>query len=334
MGLPDVRMTVLRIVATATFFWLFLAEIMLPGPLCQAQELSGKGIRASDENRTGPRRPMSAETARTWIALSETKVRPLPDRTPLRQVLQALRDATRGKAGLTQGVDFRVVPEALLEAETTLDAPVALPFVGRPEVSVDMYLKYLLRQFVWERYVVEGSVVIDSPFDDCAGYETVRAAEAYTWLLLHENVQLELARRASLGEFLSAITIATRGKGQDGRGLMIYPKPSALRAKAVSWHSSVEIKFRRAEVGDLLRTTLKQLDLAIRVLPDGTTMLTEAGKSENERASDDAFPEYRFSYEFVWNQWVEALEGAARTGRPQTELRKSTPPRERYKSKR
>ena len=32
--------------------------------------------------------------------------------------------------------------------------------------------KYLLHQFVWERYVHDGFVIIDSPCDDCEGYAT------------------------------------------------------------------------------------------------------------------------------------------------------------------
>jgi hypothetical protein len=264
--------------------------------------------------------------ARTWIALHEAQIRPLPDRTPLRQVLQALRDATRGKAGWAEGVDFRVVSEALPEAEITIDAPVTLPFLGRPEVSVDMYLKYLLHQFVWERYVGEGAVVIDSPCDDCLGYETVGAAEAHTWLLLHETVPLELPQRAQLGDFLSAIANATRAKGQDGRGLVIYSEPRAFRAKAISLNSPVPIDARRAELGDRLRTSLKPLGLDLRVLTDGTVMLIELDHGQAGETLRDAFPEYRFSYSFAWNQWMKALKEAAQARSELEQARKATRP--------
>jgi hypothetical protein len=269
---------------------------------------------------------MSAQVARTWIALHEAQIRPLPDRTPLRQVLRALRDATRGKAGWAEGVDFRVVSEALAEAEITIDAPVTLPFVGRPEVSVDMYLKYLLHQFVWERYVGEGAVVIDSPGDDCVGYETVSAAEAQTWLLLHEPVALELPQPAQLGDFLSAITNATRAKRQNGRGLVIYPQPATFPAKAISLNSPVSIDARRAELGDRLRTSLKPLGLDIRVLTDGTVMLAELDHGQARETLGGAFPEYRFSYSFVWKQWVEALKEAAQARSELEQARKATRP--------
>ena len=95
---------------------------------------------------------MSARTARTWITLHETTIRPLPDRTPLRKVLQALREATRGKDGKGPEVDFRFKERVLEEAESiTLDTPVLSPFVGQPRSPSDTYLKYVLRQFLWER---------------------------------------------------------------------------------------------------------------------------------------------------------------------------------------
>jgi len=270
---------------------------------------------------------MSAQVARTWIALHESKIQPLPDGTPLRQVLRALRDATRGKAGWAEGVKFRVVSEALDEAEITLEAPVTLPFVGRPEVPVDMYLKYLLHEFVWERYVGAGAVVIDSPCDDCVGYETVSAAEAHTWLLLHQTVPLGLPQRAPLGDFLSAITSATRGKGQDGRGLLVYPRPGALRAQKISLSTPVAIDARRAELGDHMRKSLKALGLALRVLTDGTVMLTELDHGEGgEIPKDNAFPEWRFSYSFVWNQWVEAIKEAAQAQRELEQTKKAARP--------
>jgi hypothetical protein len=269
---------------------------------------------------------MSAPVARTWLALQEAKIRPLPDQTPLRQVLKALRDATRGKAGWADGVDFRVVHEALLEAEITLDAPVSLPFAGRPEVPVDLYLKYLLREFGWERYVVGVTVVIDSPCDDCVGNGTVGAAEAHTWLLFHEVVPIDLARETSLGDFITAIAGATVGKGQEGRGLVIYPQPDALRAKAITLRTPVAIDTRRVELGDLLRTSLKPLGLAPRVLPDGTVMLIERAQGGVRGTWNDAFPEYRFSYSFVWEEWAKALQEAGRARRESKPAREAARP--------
>ena len=74
--------------------------------------------------------PISAQAARTWITLHETTIRPLPDRTPLRDVMRALRDATRDKDGKGKEIDFRIKQEALWESEVNLDTPVASPFAG------------------------------------------------------------------------------------------------------------------------------------------------------------------------------------------------------------
>jgi hypothetical protein len=294
----------------------------------RAQEVvSERELPENGEKIHGPSRPMSAQVARTWIALHESKIRPLPDGTPLRQVLRELREATRGKSGWAEGVRFRVVSEALGEAETTLDAPVTLPFVGRPEVPVDMYLKYLLHEFVWERYVGAGAVVIDSPCDDCVGYETVSAAEAHTWLLLHQTIPLGLPQRASLGDFFSAITRETRGNGQDGRGLVVYPRPGALRVQKISLSTPIAIDARRTELGDHMRESLKPFGLYPRVLTDGTVMLTELDDGEGgDIPKHGAFPEWRFSYSFVWNQWVEALKEAAEAQRELEQAKKAARP--------
>ena len=75
-----------------------------------------KADRRSEKPSSWPP-PMSARTARTWITLHETTIRPLPDRTPLRKVLQALREATRGKDGKGPEVNFRFKEGVLEEAE-------------------------------------------------------------------------------------------------------------------------------------------------------------------------------------------------------------------------
>ncbi len=306
---------------------LMVTAIVLTGRAGRGGGLDEPEAKSGEEWRQNLRgRPMSAQAARTWIALHETTIKPLPDRTPLREVLRALQDATRGKAGQPDGVSFRVVPEALLEAETTLDVPVTLPFVGRPEVSVDVYLKYLLHQFVWERYVRDGSVVIDSPCDDCEGYATVGAPEAHTRLLLHEIVPLRFPRGAPLGEVLMAITTAIEGKGPSGRGLVIYPDPSDFRMKAVTLNSPVTIDAQHAELGDSLRAILKQVGLGFRVLSDGTVMITEPAAGREGTASDYDFPQYRFSNSFLWHRWVEAQEEASRARRGQKNERESARP--------
>ncbi|MFO0950091.1 MAG: hypothetical protein U0835_02860 [Isosphaeraceae bacterium] len=307
-------MTPARVTFQTALTCLALATALSPFPFGRAQEVPIKDARLNpEETFSGPLRPLSSRAARTWIALHEAKIRPLPDGTPLRQVLRAVREATRGQAGWSEGIEFRVVSEALLEAEVTLDAPVVLPFVGRPEVSVDMYLKYLLRQFVWERYVGEGTVIIDSPCDDCVGYTTVGVAEAHAWLLFHGTAPRGLPERATLEELLTMVVEATRGKGLGGRGIMIHPEMSALRAKGVTLRTPVSIKSRESEIGGLLQSSLNPLGLALRVLPDGSVMLTENVRGGSTVAPGNAFPEYRFSYEYLWKEWVEARREAAQT---------------------
>jgi hypothetical protein len=248
--------------------------------------------------------PISAQAARTWIALHETTIKPLPDRTPLREVLRALREATRGKGKNGEGIDFRLEPVALLEAEITPDEPVALPFVGQPEVSVDTYLKYLLHQFAWERYVREGSVVIDSPCDDCEGYATVGDAEAHTWLLLHQVAPLRFPEKTSLGGVLEAIEGATKGEGLNGRGLVIGVAPLARKKPGQLWRTPVTIVAEGAPIGASLAQLLKSLQLAFRVLPDGNVLIVAAPGPDVVDPIDwiSDFPQYRFTYSFVWRQ--------------------------------
>jgi hypothetical protein len=269
--------------------------------------------------------PISAQAARTWIKLHETTIRPLPDRTPLRDVLRALRDATHGKDGKGKEIDFRITEEALWDSEVTLDAPVASPFVGQPEVSVDSYLKYLLHQFVWERYVHDGFVIIDSPCDDCEGYATVSAAEAHAWLLLHQVVPLKFPEKTPLGEILKAMSDATKGGGFQGRGLTISAVPRLLRDKPV-WSKPVTIVAENAPIGATLARVLQPLGLAFRVLSDGNVLVVAAtpkrGEADDDNTAwvaqadwDDDFPMYRSTYSGLWHNYVQALHDMAEAQR-------------------
>jgi hypothetical protein len=268
--------------------------------------------------------PMSARTARTWITLHETMIRPLPDRTPLREVMRAIREATRGKDGKGQEIDFRFKEGALEEAESTLNTPVASPFVGQPEVSVDTYLKYVLHQFVWERYVHDGFVVIDGPCDDCEGYATVSAAEAHAWLLLHQVVPLKFPEKTPLGEVLKAMTDATKGRGFQGRGLAISAVPHLLRDQPV-WSKPVTIVAQDAPIGASLDRVLQPLKLGFRVLSDGNVQILAAWKpgelDEDDPESvyqldwDEDFPMYRWTYSRLWRDYVQAARGVAEAQR-------------------
>jgi hypothetical protein len=290
----------------------------------------GDDPKADDEDKkpTSWPPPMSARTARTWITLHETTIRPLPDRTPLRKVIQALREATRGKDGKGPEVDFRFKELVLEEAElsqVTLDTPILSPFVGQPEISVDTYLKYVLRQFLWERYVHDGFVLIDSPCDDCEGYATVSVTEAHAWLLLHQIVPVKFPEKATLGEVLKAITEATKGRGLNGRGLVIATARSAWNDRA-DWSKPVAIVDQDAPIGTLLDRMLRPLDLGFRVLSDGNILIVAAARTRREAGEtneafrgvsdwENDFPMYRSTYHVMWRDMVEAFLGKDRSRR-------------------
>lgn len=284
--------------------------------------LSGDDPNAADEN-AGPRwwpPPISAGTARTWITLHETTIRPLPDRTPLRDVLRAIREATRGKG---QEIDIRIKNEVLWEAELTMNTPIASPFAGQTEVPVDTYLKYLLRQFVLERYVHDGFVTVDGPCDDCEGYATVSAAEAHSWLLLQQGMPLKFARPTPLGEVIQSIAAGTRGRGFQGRGLVISAAPWLL--KEGIWSKRVTIVAEDVPVGASLARVLQPHGLAFRVLSDGNLLIVSAPPKMRELDEHDEqaamnfqvdwhgdFPLYRSTYSELWQQYVKECQRGAK----------------------
>ena len=67
-------------------------------------------------------------------------VKPLPDQTPLAEVLRSLKDATRGKDGKGSPLKLYVDPTSLQESEITMETPIAAPLVGQDEVSLHTYL--------------------------------------------------------------------------------------------------------------------------------------------------------------------------------------------------
>lgn len=284
--------------------------------------------RASDDPKTRPLPswppPMTARTAATWIRLHETTLRPLPDRTPLGQVLRALREATRGKDGKGKEIDFHISQGVLAEVEATLDTPVRLPFPGQPEVSIDTYLKYMLRQFGMERSVHDGYVVIDAPCDDCEGYATVSAAEAHAWLLLHQVVPLRFPEKTPLGKVIEAMTEATRGRGFQGRGLAISAVPRLLREPSV-WNRPVTIVADGQPLGASLEWVLQPPGLDFRVLSDGNILILAARKTVEPNEDDPEwmfqdewdsdFPMYRSTYSAMWRDMIEAYRRAGAAGK-------------------
>ena len=228
-----------------------------------------------------PSLPLAPEAARTWIALHETKMVPPPDQTPLAEILAAIRAAARGQDGGAPGFEIHLDPICLPEAEITLQSPVQSPYIGRSEVSLNTYLSDVFRQFVWTHRVDGGLVVIESPCDDCAESHTPTAAEARTWLLLHEAVPLRFPDGAPFRNVLAAMQHGLAGRGVEGPGLPIRIAPFVLRNEDLTLDSAVRIDLERAPLRTSLRLILEQLGLGFEVRRDGVVNIDKYVDHEN-----------------------------------------------------
>src|SRR5581483_10680821 len=155
---------------------------------------SGEADEPQDEIEYKPTRlPLSAKAARTWIALQETRVKPLPDGTPFGEVLKSLAKAARGPDGSGPGLSFYVNPVSLNEVEMTLESPLPSPEAPNGDLTIQEYLKATIPSPL-KHHVHDGVVIIKFPCDDCPGHLAVGAAEAWTWLLLQEEVSLDFSK--------------------------------------------------------------------------------------------------------------------------------------------
>ena len=243
-----------------------------------------------------PRLPISSSLARTWIALHETRMKPLPDKTPLGQVIQAIKEATRGKDGKEPPVEFVIHPIGLLEAEITMQTPVDLPIVGREELFLDAYLTLVVRQFGLSHWVHSGVVVISLACDDCPGYQTVAAQEARTWLVLNEVVPLKYPDGVPLRTLLETIHRTTAGKGKDARGLVIHVDQLGLKEAEQTMTSKVTIDLERAPLCTALRRLLGPIGLQFHVRDDGILIIKSRGSDVDcEMDESDLIEGYRMS---------------------------------------
>jgi hypothetical protein len=275
-----------------------------PGEPAQEGDLGGVPLRDVEPYEPA-RLPLSAKSARTWIVLRETMVKPLPDQTPLGEVIRSLRGAPGGKGGKAAPLAIYVNPTPLQDSEITMATPIACPFVGRNEVSLHTYLKFILKPFGLSYRVHDGLVVIDSPCDDCPEAVEVSAAEAWTWLLLQEEISLRFPDATPLEEVVKAIHRGAEGKGPGGRGLAIHFNLDGLREAGKERGSPVSIELDRVPLCTSLGLVLEQLGLGFHVRDDGVVIITSFRAAEADLLMDvaDAVEGYQtLRYSLFWER--------------------------------
>jgi hypothetical protein len=267
-------------------------------PPCRGQfvEFGEGGMIEEQEGEYQPvSLPISAKAARTWIALHETMIRPLPDQTPFGAIIKAVKALVRGKDGKSPPFEFYLDPVELAVVGLTMETPMASSFVGDQEVSVYQNLQLLLRWSPLVCIVHDGIVIIETPCDDCPGYPKVTTSEAWTWLVLHEVVPLSFPNETPLQEVLQAIQRATIGKGKEGRGLAIYVDPIALRDAKKTPGTKVTIELEHVPLRASLGLILKQVDLGFRVREDGILIISNRDEVDSPMDEAQLALDYQFA---------------------------------------
>jgi hypothetical protein len=239
----------------------------------------GGGFGGSEEGKSGPsaedllrmgykppRLPLSAKAARAWVALHETKITTLPGEHPLEDIIRKIREAVRSPREKTPPFQIYVDPIGLQEAEKTLTSPTTNPFLEPTEVSVHTYLGLILKQLGLAHRVRDGLVMIESAADDRPIDPEVTAAEARTWLALHEEIPLHYADETPLEDVLRAVQ---RAESERGRRLIIYVDPVGLQEAEKTLTSPLVIDMEGVPLGTSLKLALRQLGLSFRVRGDG-----------------------------------------------------------------
>jgi hypothetical protein len=260
--------------------------------------------------------PLSAKAARTWIALHETMVKPFPDKTPLRNVFQSLQRQIQGKDGQATPFQFYLDPTTLQEMEIRAEATVSAPFLGDEEVSLHTYLSLLLKEFGLVHRVHDSLVIIDTACDDCGEGPKVTASEAWTWLLLQQEVPMSFPDETPLRDVLKAVYRATAGKNKGGRGLVIYVDPIGIQEAEKSLDSTVSIDLKHAPLCTTLGLLLRQLGLGFGVRDDG--MLVISNDSMDIAPMDEAkvAEKYQYArYELFWKKRMAEKEEERRSER-------------------
>jgi hypothetical protein len=258
-----------------------------------------------------PRLPVSARSARTWIKLHETMVKPLPDETPFGEAIQALREATRGRDGKEPPIDFFFDLDGLSQVDMTVSSPVNPPILGREAVSLDTYLSLMLDDLDLVHRVDEGVVIIQAPCEDCPCHRTVTAPEARTWLLLHEVVPLKFGPggEATWPDGLEAIRRATAGK--DGRGLLIHVAPMRFKGEVnITSVIPESIVLEQAPLCTSLGLLLGPFGMGFHVREDGVVFVSGELERSSPRDADEVSRRYlRARYDLHRERRKSALPG-------------------------
>ncbi len=215
--------------------------------------------------------PLTAKSARTWIALQETKIKPLPDQTTFGEIIDAVKRAIRVKG---PRVNLYMSPALLLENELSLKSPFRNPFVGDEEVLLTTYLEMILKPHVMTYEVHDDLLIITDPPDDWPQPKTVSAAEARTWLTLQKEISLKFPQEVPLRTAIREIQQASIRKEEGNKGLVIHVELTALKEVESSPDSPVTADFDNIPICTVLGLILSQVHLTFYVRDDGLLVIT------------------------------------------------------------
>lgn len=116
----------------------------------------GQGLQEETDRPVYRSGPITAATARTWLALHEPLAMPFTVETPLSDVLKYIQSSIKSK-DLPHGLQIYVDPAGLLEAEKTMESTVVLNVEGVPLANS---LQLLLKQLDLTYYVRQDGLVV------------------------------------------------------------------------------------------------------------------------------------------------------------------------------
>lgn len=238
------------------------------------------------------RLPLSGASARAWLALHETRIRPLPDGTSFGEIVRAVREAVRGRDGKPAGFQLYFDPSDLEFVELKDDTPIACPFIGQEDVSLHVYLEAVLTQYSLFHHVHGSVVIVEHWYDDYPEFPDITAAEARAWLLLQQDEPMKFPKM-KLSDALAAIQKSTVGKAPEGRGLVVRMDQWALRDSEQTGDSLVAIDMDPVPLATGLGLMLKPLGLQFSVEKNGVVVIRAR---ESDRAETT---ELRFDLEDV-----------------------------------
>ena len=239
------------------------------------------------------RLPLSEASARSWLALRETRIRPLPDGTSFGQIVRAVREAVRGRNGKPAGFQLYLDPVDLEVVELKDDTPIACPFIGQEEVSLQVYLEAILNHCSLFHHVHGGVVIIEHWYDDYPEFPDTTAAEARAWLLLQQEVPMKFPKM-KLSDALKAVQKSTVGKASDGRGLAFRMDQWALRDSEQTGDSLAAIDMDPVPLATGLGLMLKPLGLQFGVGKDGVVVIYSRKGADLSFDLEDVAQDYQF----------------------------------------